>query len=212
MKRNIAIILLAIMALSVTACGEKNRYGKNPDFSDPTIYDSGEADKEIETWVMQTNKTISFAMDKIEFQVDGQKMVFPACASDVIIDAEYIDFDERLIPTGAEFANIADTSTENCAVYLHMDNESGKELYQGEMACYKLHVEPRDYAYDKFSINILGVEINRNTLPDDIISVLGEPGTRDGNDLFYYFNKGYFEFDFHEYGFAGVWFYAPGWD
>lgn len=211
MKRNLAIVLVAVMALSLSACGGKNRYGKDPDFSDPTIYDSTEADKAIESWVMETNKTISFDMDKIEFEVDGQKLIFPACASDVVVGADYIDFDERLVPSGAEFANITNTVTENCAVYIHVDNESGKELYQGEMACYKLCVQPRDYTYDKFKINILGVEIDRNTLPDDIISVLGEPGARDGNDLFYYFNKGYLEFDFGEYGFWGIWFYAPGW-
>ena len=211
MKRTLAVVWIAIMALSMSACGAKNRYGKDPDFSDPTIYDSGEADKEIASWVMETNKTISLEMDKVELEVDGQKLTFPACASDVIEDADYIDFDERLFPSGAEFANITDASTENCAVYIHVDNESGKELYQGEMACYKLCVQPRDYTYDKFKINILGVGIDRNTLPDDIINVLGEPGARDGNDLFYYFNKGYLEFDFNEYGFACMWFYAPGW-
>jgi len=211
MKRKLVFVLATIMTLSMVACGEKDRYGEDANFNDPSIYDSSEADKEIAGWIMN-DQSISLNMDKIEFEVDGQKLVFPACASDVIEGENYIDFNDRMYPSGGEFTNISTANTECCQVYIHVDNNSGKDLYPGEMACYKLCVRPNDRSYDKFKINILGVEINKDTTKEDVKNVLGEPDYLDNSgDIFYYFNKGAVEFNITSEGFEDIWFYAPGW-
>lgn len=215
-KKALTLLTLVAMTMSVAACGAKNRYGKDANFSDPSIYDSAEAEKEIATWVMNENKKISIDMDRIEFETDGLKTTFPACASDVVEGLDYVNFGDRIFASGQEtWDRLVTATTDYCTINISVDNNSGKELYRGEMACYQLDIGPNKRGWEDFHISLLGLEIDKNTQESDVIAVLGEPQEYDQGQrthLKYYFNKGALNFYFKDEQFQSIYFTAPSWD
>ncbi|MBQ4536368.1 MAG: hypothetical protein II994_01970 [Lachnospiraceae bacterium] len=220
MKRKmVAVVMCVLMAGSLCACGE--RYGEDADFNDVSIYETKWAEKEIATWenyawAEGSSDTGKFFVDEIEFSVDGHKGKFPDCASKVIENPVSAEFSDLTYTGNERWSNeYAYLHTENCEIRVVVDNNSGEELYQGEMACYRVEIRPENL--DNFSMNILGVEVNKDTKASDVIAVLGNPYYTDkSEDLQYVFHKGRVEFCFdkeYENGdFEYAMIYAKGWE